>query len=146
MASEKVTAEWLHDQVFMLRDHEGFPIVMAQPDGVLGADLLPLSLIGCAIWDVTSILIKQKQAVSRIEVEAYSERDDDPPWRFRKIRVLYRIWGTQVKKGAVERAIRLTEEKYCSIYVTLKPAIEIVSEFEILADQGQEDGKAVFST
>jgi putative redox protein len=134
MISEKVTAEWQHDQVFMLRDQHGYPIKMSQPDGVLGADLLPLSLIGCAIWDVTNILHKQKQVISRMEVEAFSERDYDPPWRFRKIRVLYRIWGTQVKRAAVERAIRLTEEKYCSIYVTLKPAIEIVSEFEILTD------------
>ena len=141
MASEKVTAEWQHDQVFMLRDQHGYPIVMAQPDGVLGADLLPLSLIGCAIWDVTSILRKQKQAINRIEVEATSERDDDPPWQFRKIRVLYRIWGTQVKRAAVERAIRLTEEKYCSVYATLKPAIELVSEFEILDEPVQEEGK-----
>jgi putative redox protein len=141
MASEKVTAEWQHDQVFMLRDQHGYPIVMAQPDGVLGADLLPLSLIGCAIWDVTSILRKQKQAINRIEVEATSERDDDPPWQFRKIRVLYRIWGTQVKRAAVERAIRLTEEKYCSVYATLKPAIDLVSEFEILDEPVQEEGK-----
>src|SRR4030043_1841070 len=134
MATEKVTAEWQHDQVFMLRDQHGFPIVMAQPEGVLGADLLPLSLIGCAIWDVTSILRKQQQDVKRIEVEAHSERDEEPPWRFRKIRVLYRIWGDGVKPAAVERAIRLTEDKYCSIYVTLKSAVEIISEYEILTD------------
>jgi putative redox protein len=133
MTTEKVTAEWVRDQVFLLRDRQGFPIVMAQPEGVVGADLLPLSLIGCAVWDVTSILRKQKQDVRRIEVEAQSDQDDDPPWRFRKIRVLYRIWGAGVEKAAVERAIRLTEEKYCSIYVTLKPALEIVSEVEILA-------------
>jgi putative redox protein len=90
---------------------------------------------------VTSILRKQKQAINRIEVEATSERDDDPPWQFRKIRVLYRIWGTQVKRAAVERAIRLTEEKYCSVYATLKPAIELVSEFEILDEPVQEEGK-----
>src|SRR4030042_3987964 len=105
MATEKVTAEWQHDQVFMLRDQHGYPIVMAQPDGVLGADLLPLSLIGCAIWDVTSILRKQKQEIKRIEVEAFSERDDDPPWRFRKLRVLYRIWGVGGKPAAVQGAI-----------------------------------------
>lgn len=137
MASERVTAEWLHDQVFMLRDHQGFPIVMAQPDGVLGADLLPLSLIGCAIWDVTSILLKQKQSIHHLEVEAYSEREDDPPWRFRKIRVVYKVWGDDVAKEALERAIRLTEGKYCSIYATLKPALELVSEYEIYSGLNQ---------
>jgi putative redox protein len=131
MVKEKVTAQWVREQVFLLRDHQGFPIVMSQPDGVLGADLLPLSLIGCTIWDVTNILRKQKQTVARLEVEATSERDDEPPWRFRHIRVLYRIWGTGIQQAAVEKAIRLTEEKYCSTFATLKPALEIVSEYEI---------------
>lgn len=137
MITEKVSAEWLHDQVFRLHDHQGFPIIMAQPDGVLGADLLPLSLIGCAIWDVTSILLKQKQSIQRLEVEAYSERDDAPPWRFRKIRVVYKIWGDDVAKAAIERAIHLTESKYCSIYATLKSAIELVSEYELLPWVGE---------
>jgi putative redox protein len=137
MTIEKVTAEWVRDQVFLLRDRHGFPIVMAQPHGVVASDLLPLSLIGCSVYDVTSILRKQKQEFQRLEVEASSEQDDEPPWRFRKIRVLYRIWGTQVKNTAVERAIRLTEEKYCSVFATLKPTLEIVSDYEILTGEGR---------
>jgi len=133
MRTEKVTAEWLADQAFLLKDHKGFPIVMAQPMGVLGADLLPLSLIGCAGWDVMSILRKQKQPVVRCEVEAESERDEQPPWRFRRIRVLYKIWG-RVDPAALERAIRLTEEKYCSVFVTLRDAVEIQSRYEILSE------------
>ena len=134
MHTEKVTAEWLADQAFLLKDHKGFPIVMAQPMGVLGADLLPLSLIGCAGWDVMSILRKQKQPVLRCEVEAESERDEEPPWRFRRIRVLYKIWGG-VDPAALERAIRLTEEKYCSVFVTLRDAVEIQSRYEILSEE-----------
>jgi putative redox protein len=135
MRTEKVTAEWLKDQTFLLKDHQGFPIVMAQPMGVLGADLLPLSLIGCAGWDVMSILRKQKQPILRCEVEAESERDDEPPWRFRRIRIVYKIWGHGVDPAAVERAIRLTEEKYCSVFVTLKAAVEILSRYEILPEE-----------
>ncbi|OGO46606.1 MAG: hypothetical protein A2Z30_07420 [Chloroflexi bacterium RBG_16_64_43] len=135
MRIEKVTAQWLEDQAFLLKDHQGFPIVMAQPMGVLGADLLPLSLIGCAGWDVMSILRKQKQPVLRCEVEAESERDEEPPWRFRRVRVLYKIWGREVAHAAIERAIRLTEEKYCSVFVTLKDAIEIQSRYEIMNEE-----------
>jgi putative redox protein len=122
----------VRDQVFILRDHLGFPIVMTQPGGVLGADLLPLSLIGCAGWDVVNILTKQRQAVSRFEVQAESDRDEDPPWTFRRIRVTYRIWGAGVNSEAVERAIKLTEEKYCSTFATLKPALQIESTYEII--------------
>jgi len=140
MKIETVTATWVRDQVFLLRDHQGFPIVMANPGGVLGADLLPLSLIGCAIWDVMDILRKQRQPVRRLEVEAHSERDETPPWRFRRIRVVYRIWGSAVDRAAVERAVRLTEDKYCSIVATLKPAVEIVSQVELAADDEDEAG------
>jgi putative redox protein len=132
MSIEKVTAEWVKDQVFLLRDQKGFPIIMSQPDGVLGADLLPLSLIGCSIWDVMNILRKQKQDVTRLEVQAESDREADPPWRFKRIRVKYQIWGNDITQAAVERAIHLTESKYCSTFATLKPALEIVSEYEII--------------
>jgi len=135
MLIEKVTAEWLRDQEFLLRDHNGFPILMSQPDGVLGADLLPLSLIGCTIWDVTSILRKQKQDIRGVDVEARSEREDEAPWRFIKIHIHFRIWGVDVKPEAVERALRLTEEKYCSVYLTLKPAIALDTTYKILASE-----------
>jgi len=135
MPIETVTADWVRDQIFQLRDQAGFPILMAQPNGVLGADLLPLSLIGCAIWDVVAILRKQRQPMTRCEVHAESERDLDPPWRFRKIEVVYRVWGNGVDPKAVERAIRLTEDKYCSVYATLKAAVELTSRVEILEDE-----------
>jgi putative redox protein len=104
---------------------------------VLGADLLPLSLIGCAIWDVAEILRKQRQPVRLLEVEAHSVRDEDLPCRFRRIRIVYRIWGTAVDPAAVERAVRLTEDEYCSIMATLKPAVEIVAAIE--RRPGQDD-------
>jgi putative redox protein len=140
MPIETVTADWVREQVFLLRDHAGFPIVMTQPNGVLGADLLPLSLIGCAIWDVVNILRKQRQPVTRCEVHAESERDAEPPWRFRKIEIVYRVWGAEVDPAAVERSIRLTEDKYCSVYATLRAAVEITSRHEIL-EEGTDAGK-----
>ena len=93
MHTETVRAHWIDRQNFLLRDRFGFPILMSQPMGVNGADLLPLSLIGCTALDVLSILKKQRQQVSHLEVVAESEREDDPPWRFLKIRILYRISG-----------------------------------------------------
>jgi putative redox protein len=102
--------------------------------GVNGADLLPLSLIGCSAWDVLSIMQKQRQQVTRLEVVAASEREDDPPWRFLKIHILYRISGRGLNAKQTRNAIDLTENKYCSIYATLRQAIELVSDFEIIED------------
>jgi putative redox protein len=131
MAKEKVQVDWIKDQVFLLQDRDQFPIVMAQPNGVNGADLLSLSLIGCAAWDVMSILRKQRQQIIQFSVSAESEREEHPPWRIRKIRIHYRISGSNLREEFIRRAIELSETRYCSIYATLREAVDIQSEFEI---------------
>ena len=135
MVVETVNVHWVEERVFLLRDHFGFPIVMTQPSGVNGADLLPLSLIGCAAWDVMDILQKQRQRITAMEVFAESEREEQAPWRFKKICLRYRISGQAINPDAVRRAVALSEGKYCSIYATLRAAIELVSEVEILQEQ-----------
>ena len=132
MAVETVHAQWVEERVFLLKDHFGFPVVMTQPMGVNGADLLPLSLIGCAAWDVMDILQKQRQQVSGLEVSAVSVREDEAPWRFLKITLHYKISGLAINPEAVRRAVSLTEGKYCSVYATLRAAIELVSEVEMV--------------
>jgi putative redox protein len=135
MPTETVHAEWIDNQRFLLRDRFDFPIVMAQPDGVSGSDLLPMSLIGCASWEVIAILRKQRQQVTGLQVAAESEREEAPPRRFRRIRITYRLTGRHLDPQRVKRAIELTEQKYCSIFATLSRAVEILSEYEIFEEQ-----------
>ena len=132
MLIETVRADWIEDQEFLLRDHFGFPVMMAHPMGVSGADLLPMSLIGCSVWDVVAILRKQRQQVTKLEVTAESERDEEPPWRFRRIHILYKITGHGLNPERVQRAIDLAEGKYCGVYATLREAVEITNRFEII--------------
>lgn len=138
MPTETVRVDWLRDQVFLLRDHLGFPIVMTQPQGVKGSDLLPLSIIGCAVWDVAAILQKQRQQVTGLEVTAESTQDDDPPWQFREIRIRYKITGRGLDEESVKRAIALSEEKYCSTFATLREAVVISSEYQIVPEAERE--------
>ena len=138
MPTETVRVDWIEDQVFLLRDRGGFPIVMTQPNGVNGADLLPLSLIGCAVWDVVLILRKQRQQVTGVAVSATSERDDEPPWKFKRIRITYTLTGRGLSAELARRAIELSEEKYCAIYATLRDVVEITSEFVLVeAETGE---------
>ena len=131
MTTEIVHAQWLHDQVFLLHDHAGYPVLMTQPDGVLGADLLPMSIIGCALWDIVSILQKQRQQITSVSASATSTRDTQPPWRFRSIHIHYRIGGTALDPAQVQRAIHLSEDKYCSTFATVRDALPLTSDFEI---------------
>ena len=131
MPVETVSANWIDGQVFLLRDHNDFPLIMTQPGGVNGADLLPLSLIGCAAWDVISILKKQRQSISGFAVTAASEREGEAPWKFTRITITYRLAGRDLDEAAIRRAIELAEKKYCSIYATLQPVVELTSELVI---------------
>jgi len=131
---EVVNAEWVRDRVFLLRDHNDFPIVMTQPMGVSGADMLPMSLLGCILWDVVAILEKKRQKVISLRASAESVRDAKPPWIFREINLRFALVGHNLERNQVQRAIELSEEKYCSIYATLKQVVRITTEFELFEE------------
>jgi len=131
MPVEIVTLNWVQERQFVMHDRNRFPILMDQPNGVNAADLLPLSLIGCTAYDVIAILEKQRQDVKELAVTAASTRDPHPPWIFRKIHIHYRIIGHRLDKDKVNRAIHLSEDKYCSIFATLREVIELTSDFEL---------------
>ena len=132
MSPEIVTLDWIQERQFVMRDRNGFPILMGQSNGVNAADLLPLGLIGCSAYDVIAILDKQRQDVKDLAVTASSTRDPHPPWVFRKIHIHYKITGSGLDKDKVARAIHLSEDKYCSIFATLREVVELTSDFEMI--------------
>ena len=132
MIAETVSLDWIREHQFLMHDRNGFPIVMDHPNGVNASDLLPLSLIGCSSYDVVAILEKQRQGVTDLAVTAESTRDPNPPWIFRKIHVHYKVIGRALDKEKVSKAIELAEEKYCGVFATLRNAVEITSDFEII--------------
>jgi len=130
MVTSTVRLDWIKEQIFLLRDRNGSPVVMSQTGGVSGSDLLAMGLIGCTAWDVIGVMRKQRQEVTSFEIIAECDQDDDPPWRYRRIRVRYRLVGKNLEEDKIERAIALSESKYCSIYATLRETVEITSEYE----------------
>jgi len=140
MLTETVNLDWIRERQFVMRDRNGFPILMDQPNGVNASDLLPLSLAGCTSYDVIAILEKQRQDVADFSVTAKSRRDPEPPWKYRKIHVHYKISGCGLQADRVSKAIELAEQKYCGVYATLKDVVEITSDFEIIDMENQKDG------
>jgi putative redox protein len=134
MASKTVHLNWDPDQQFILQDNDNHQIIMKKPQGVSPSDLLLMALIGCASVDVVEILNKQRLELHQLKVTAEAVQDDDPPWRFRKIRIHYQVTGTGIDAEKVRKAIQISEEKYCSVYATLKDAIEITHDFEVVED------------
>ena len=132
MPTKTVCLNWNPEQQFILQDNDNHQIIMKKPGGVSASDLLPMSLIGCTSHDVVRILEKQRQQLHALKVTADATQDDNPPWRFRKIHIHYQVTGKGIDPEKVRKAITLSEENYCSVYATLRDAIEITHDFEIV--------------
>lgn len=91
-----------------------------------------MALIGCSSYDVVEILQKQRQDLQELRVTAESTQDETPPWRFRRIHIRYQAVGKGIDREKLGKAIRISEEKYCSVYATLKDALEITHEYEVI--------------
>ena len=132
MAAKQVQLHWEPETKFTVRNKNNVEVRINQPNAVSASELLPMALIGCSSYDVVEILEKQRQALTRLNVTADSVQDEDPPWRFRKIDIHFQVIGRGLDVEKVHKAILLSEEKYCSVYVTLRDAIEITHVVEVL--------------
>jgi putative redox protein len=91
------------------------------------------SLAACSSFHVLRIMKKMRQEISDYSVEAIAERREEPPPRiFTKIHLKYIVKGNNIAPEALEKAIRLSEDKYCSVGGMLKEKVEITSSFKIL--------------
>ena len=111
-------------------------VVVDSGPGVTVANPVLLVLVaagGCSAMDVIEILRKQRQKVTAYEVVVTAERRDEHPRIFTRIDLLHRVTGHGIRTAAVERAIRLSDSKYCSVHAMLHGAVTMTSRHEILA-------------
>ena len=98
-------------------------------------ELLLLALGSCTGVDVVSILRKKRAQVTSYRVEVRGERRAEHPRAYTRLEVRHVVRGRNLSEKAVAQAIKLSEEKYCSVAATLRPAAEIVSSYEIVAEE-----------
>ena len=119
-----VNVKWTGGVQFLAADKAGHVVVTDRDgQGFKPPELLLASLVGCAGIDVVSILEKKRQKVSSIEARVSKENEPDPPWTITKIEVEWTVRGKGLKQKAVEDAVRLAEEKYCSVSASLTSEI-----------------------
>ena len=100
--------------------------------GATPMELLAVALAGCTGMDVVSILQKMRQPLEGLRVEVLGEKADEHPKRFVSLEVVYYLKGALDEKK-VQRAIELSETKYCSVAATLRPAVSISSRYVLEA-------------
>lgn len=93
--------------------------------------LLLLGMAGCTAMDVISILRKKRQQVTGLSVEVRGEREEGHPRVYRSAELVYRVRGRNIDPAAVERAIELSETRYCPAIAMLGATARIASRYEI---------------
>ncbi|MCC5856630.1 MAG: OsmC family protein [Ectothiorhodospiraceae bacterium] len=137
----RATVKWTGEASFEGTSGSGHTVIMDGPPDAGGRDLgvrpmemLLLGLGGCTAFDVVYILQRGRHPVSDCVVEVEAERADTPPKVFTKIHLHYKVRGKGLKDAVVERAVRLSAEKYCSASIMLREAAELSHDFEVLSD------------
>ena len=137
----KARVKWV-EQVSFLGETEsnhavlmdGAPAAGGRNLGPRPMELLLLGAGGCTSFDVVSILKKGRQAISDCYVELDAERAEADPNVFTKIHMHFVVSGKNIKPDAVEKAIKLSAEKYCSASIMLGQTAVITHDFEVIQE------------
>ncbi len=133
--SKPVSVEWKQEGLLFeaTTPHGTFAMAsgLDQPgNGVTPMETLATALAACTAMDVASILVKMRQPLQGFRVEASGERAEEHPKKFLALEVVYHLRG-DLDERKVQRAIELSEERYCSVEATLRPAVPITSRYVI---------------
>lgn len=132
-----VNVQWIGGKKFVGTDSTNHSVVISTADegvGMKPSELLLVALASCSAVDVVEILAKKRMPLMSMNISASGEQESDPPWTFRKIHLRYCLSGKGLTDKAVEQAIRLSEENYCSVAATLRGKAEITFSYEIQPD------------
>ncbi|MCU1271083.1 MAG: OsmC-like protein [Acidobacteriaceae bacterium] len=134
----KATAKWTGQMQFEGTGNAGHTVLMdgESKAGDSPMDLVLIALCGCTASDVVSILQKKRELPTAVEVSAHAEKAPEPPRVYTEIKLVYRVSG-KVTRKAVEDAVRLSEEKYCSVAAMLNKTARIT--YEIHLDNDDKD-------
>jgi putative redox protein len=102
-------------------------------------ELVLIALCACTATDVVSILRKKREAFTSLTVRAEGERAKEPPAVYEQIKLIYTVGGN-VQRKAVEDAVRLSKEKYCSVSAMLQKTTKISFEIEYLGAMAVQEG------
>jgi putative redox protein len=135
--TKEVNLEWLRSRMFVGTDHLGTSIAIGydresdpQGQGINPSDMLLLSAASCSAYDVVQILEKGKQPLEGLKVDVTAEQSQENPFPYTSLHFKYRIKGA-VAPDKIQRAMQLSEDKYCSVLATIKPGLTFTSEFVI---------------
>ena len=134
-----ISVKWIDGMLMVGKSDSGHAIVMDGPPDIggenLGArpmEILLLGMAGCTMIDVVSTLEKMREKFSDCQTKVSADRGEEYPKVFTNIHVHFIMRGKKLNPSKVEKAIKLSAEKYCSASIMLGKTAIITHDFEII--------------
>ncbi len=137
MARQEVQVGWI-DKMAFESEINGHKIIIDAEERVGGLDRGPrpkpfmlLSLAGCTAMDVISILEKMRVQLDDFKVKVTGDLTEEHPKHFYRMHVTYEFWGKDLPVAKLEKAVSLSEDRYCGVSAVYKKALELTSEIVV---------------
>jgi putative redox protein len=123
----KATLTWDKDLIFIGRTNRGYEVEYdaQQQWGCSPTETLLLSVAGCMGIDMVSFLKKMKVEIKTYKMDIVGERNPTPPQYYTAIEMIIAVTGSGLTSRKLERAISLSQEKYCSVYHSLRKDLKV---------------------
>ena len=135
----KAKVTWINGRAFLGESGSGHAVVMdGAPEaggrniGVRPMEMMLLGLGGCTAFDVVMILEKSREKITGCEVDMEATRASEDPKVFTDVKMIYTFKGKDLKPASVERAVKLSAEKYCSASKMFEMTAKITHEWKII--------------
>lgn len=129
--SHTTKAVWRGDMSFDI-DLQGFNIRVDADESVGGKNqgptpkpLMLSSLAGCTGMDVVAILGKMQMPYDRFEIDISGDITDEHPKVYKQIQIDYKFWGSELDEKKIEKAVSLSQDRYCGVSATLQKLAEV---------------------
>ena len=136
--SYPVMVDWIRKMQFVARDDKNHSLVLdTLPEsggdnlGPTPAKLMLMAVAACTSMDVVDILAKSRQKLVGLSVSARGVQNEEYPKYYKEIYLFYNVKGKELDKSRVERAIKLSEERYCSVGATVSGKARIIIQYRI---------------
>ncbi|HLF29256.1 MAG TPA: OsmC family protein [Anaerolineae bacterium] len=133
----EASVQWISGGRFVGIDSTQHSVVMSTAEegvGIKPSDMLLLALGACSAVDVVKILEKKRMALQALDIKVNGEQDAEAPWTFRKVHLAYVLCGKDLTEKAVQQAIELSEDGYCSVASTVRGIAEITHSYQIMEE------------
>jgi putative redox protein len=137
-AEVELTQALKQQRQFVARTGSGHNLILDDAAGGTGAkpiEMVAVGLVGCTAFDVITVLRqKYHQKVTGYQVRVEADQAERPPQVFTAVRIHHIVTGIGIEETALVEAIRLSEEKYCSVGAMLQKTAAFQTTHEIVED------------